>query len=158
MLIAREANWNLYHKNWNQKEGENSWIQLWTTNRSLKCSGNTVKNEVCKAHQIVSIHTLFGKKCAYRDILVCMAHFSIYSEGFKIVGDNIDKNIRPSMQRLTHQTRSLHHFHSYAMKDRVDWSKVSDIAHSPELDITSFLMNEKDWDKFKGDCEVLISR
>ena len=76
----------------------------------------------------------------------------------KIVGDNIDKNIRPSMQRLTHQTRSLHHFHSYAMKDRVDWSKVSDIAHSPELDITSFLMNEKDWDKFKGDCEVLISR
>ena len=39
----------------------------------------TVKNEVCKAHQIVSIHTLFGKKCAYRDILVCMAHFSIYS-------------------------------------------------------------------------------
>ena len=79
-------------------------------------------------------------------------------QGFKIVGDNIDKNIRPSMQRLTHQTRSLHHFHSYAMKDRVDWSKVSDIAHSPELDITSFLMNEKDWDKFKGDCEVLISR
>ena len=42
---------------------------------------NTVKNEVCKAHQTVSIHTLFGEKCAYRDILVCMAHFSIYSEG-----------------------------------------------------------------------------
>ena len=39
----------------------------------------TIKNEVCKAHQIVSIHTLFGKKCAYRDIFVCMAHFSIYS-------------------------------------------------------------------------------
>ena len=39
----------------------------------------TVKNEVCKAHQNVSIHTLFGEKCVYRDILVCMAHFSIYS-------------------------------------------------------------------------------
>ncbi len=34
--------------------------------------------------------------------------------GFKLVGDNIDKNVRPSLQRLTHQTRSLHHFHSYA--------------------------------------------
>ena len=43
--------------------------------------GYTVKNEVCKAHQIVSIYTLFGEKCAYRDILVCMAHFSIYSVG-----------------------------------------------------------------------------
>ena len=44
-----------------------------------KLKNYTVKNEVCKAHQIVSIHTLFGKKCAYRDISVCMAHFSIYS-------------------------------------------------------------------------------
>lgn len=78
--------------------------------------------------------------------------------GFKIVGDNIDRNIRPSMQRLTHQTRSLHHFHSYAVKDRVDWSKVSDVARSSELDVTTMLMNEKDWVKFKGDCEVLISR
>ena len=43
----------------------------------------TVKNEVCKAHQIVSIHTLLGEKCAYRDILVCMAHFSIYSVDLK---------------------------------------------------------------------------
>ena len=40
---------------------------------------HTVKNEVCQAHQNVSIHTLFGKKCVDRDILVCMAHFSIYS-------------------------------------------------------------------------------
>ena len=39
----------------------------------------TVKNEVSKAHKNVSIHTLFGKKCVYRDILVCTAHFSIYS-------------------------------------------------------------------------------
>ena len=39
----------------------------------------TVKNEVCKAHKNVSIHTLFEKKCVYRDILVCMSHFSNYS-------------------------------------------------------------------------------
>ena len=48
----------------------------------------TVKNEVCKAHQIVSIHTLLGKKCAYRDILVCMAHFSIYS-----VASGVDRHL-----------------------------------------------------------------
>ena len=43
------------------------------------------------AHQIVSIHTLFGKKCGYRDILVCMAHFSIYSvECVNIVAIHIE--------------------------------------------------------------------
>ena len=55
----------------------------WNKNKAVY----TVKNELCKAHQIVSIHTLldtlFWKKCAYRDILVCMAHFSIYSVGTK---------------------------------------------------------------------------
>ena len=49
----------------------------------------TLKNEVCKAHQIVSIHTLIGKKCAYRDILVCMAHFSIYGVYFSFLVDFI---------------------------------------------------------------------
>ena len=45
----------------------------------IQSNGCTVKNEVCKAHQNVSIHTLLGEKCGYRDILVCIAHFSIYS-------------------------------------------------------------------------------
>ena len=42
-------------------------------------------NEVCKAHKNVSIHTLLGEKCVYRDILVCMAHFSSYS----VVSDTV---------------------------------------------------------------------
>lgn len=81
--------------------------------------------------------------------------------GFKIVGDNVDKNVRPSFQRLTHQTKSLHHFQSYAVKDRVDWSQASDVRKSPtaiKLQSSSFLMTEGDWDRFKGDCHVLISR
>ena len=40
--------------------------------------------------------------------------------GFKIVGDNVDKDIRPSFQRIDYRTRSLHYFHAYAMLDRVD--------------------------------------
>ena len=34
----------------------------------------------CARHTKLSLYTHFSKKCAYRDILVCMAHFSIYSE------------------------------------------------------------------------------
>jgi len=39
--------------------------------------------------------------------------------GFKIVGDNIDKNLRRSYQRCDRQTVSLHYFHSCAVGDRI---------------------------------------
>lgn len=37
--------------------------------------------------------------------------------GFKLVGDNLDKNIRPSFQRFNNRTDSLHYFHHYALLD-----------------------------------------
>lgn len=43
------------------------------------------------------------------------------SASYKIVGDNIDKNITPSFQRLDHQTKSVHYFHAFAVKDRIDF-------------------------------------
>lgn len=48
-------------------------------------------------------------------------------QGFKIVCDNIDKNILPSYyERLNSHTISLHYLHSYAALDRIDLSGVSD--------------------------------
>jgi L1 cell adhesion molecule like protein len=47
--------------------------------------------------------------------------------GFKIVGDNLDKNFRRSYQRLERQTVSHHYFHMYAVKDRVDLCQASDL-------------------------------
>lgn len=47
--------------------------------------------------------------------------------GFKIVGDNIDKNFRRTFQRVDYQTVSQHYFHSFAMKDRIDLSHFSDL-------------------------------
>ena len=44
---------------------------------------------------------------------------------FKIVFDNIDKNVAPRFMRNEHQTRSLHYVHSYAVKDRLDFSNLS---------------------------------
>ena len=32
---------------------------------------------------------------------------------YKVVGDNIDKEVRPRQMRSDHQTRSLHYFHIY---------------------------------------------
>ena len=41
---------------------------------------------------------------------------------YRIVGDNIDKNIKPRNMTSDHQTRSLHYFHAYAVRDRIDLS------------------------------------
>ena len=78
--------------------------------------------------------------------------------GFKIVVDNVDKNVRPSLQRLTHQTKSLHHFHSYAVKDRVNLSSALDASKSCLLDLSSFVMSSQDLNWFKDTCQVLVSR
>ena len=55
--------------------------------------------------------------------------------GFKIVGDNIDKNLRPRHQTIDKQTQSLHYFNCYASLDRVDLSSFS--SDPPHVDLTS---------------------
>ena len=46
--------------------------------------------------------------------------------GFKIVGDNLDKTVKPRHMRSDNQNKSLHYFHSMAVKDRIDFSSLSD--------------------------------
>ena len=49
-----------------------------------------------------------------------------FATTFKIVGDNIDKTIRPRQETSQHHTQSLHYFHSFAVKDRCDVSGLED--------------------------------
>ena len=79
--------------------------------------------------------------------------------GYVIVGDNIDKNIRPSYQRQDHTTQSLHYFHSYAVLNRVDISRLSDsrssdIVISPE----KILPDSSECQKLLNDFEILVAR
>ena len=55
--------------------------------------------------------------------------------GVKVVGDNIDKNVRPRHQTIEKQTQSLHYFNCYACLDRIDLSGLSD--HAPTVDVKS---------------------
>jgi L1 cell adhesion molecule like protein len=82
--------------------------------------------------------------------------------GFKIIGDNIDKNVRASFQRSDHGTISLHHFHAFASRDRLDLSSLSD--KDPDLstvigdiDAEDFLPNQQDIDKIKEEFCILIT-
>ena len=65
--------------------------------------------------------------------------------GFKLVGDNIDKNVHPTYQRSDHQTQSLHYFHAYAVVDCID---LCELPHStperPDIDPSTRLPTTSD--------------
>ena len=54
---------------------------------------------------------------------------------FKLVIDNLDKNIKPGAgnMRINHQTRSLHYTHIYAVKDRIDLADYDDTQPNPDI-------------------------
>lgn len=52
-------------------------------------------------------------------------HQASHLATYKLVGDNIDKDVKPQNMTCAHQTRSLHYFHTYAVKDHIDLSHLS---------------------------------
>ena len=54
---------------------------------------------------------------------------------YKLVGDNLDEEVKPRHMHSEHQTCSLHYFHTYAVKDRIDIRAMSD--QTPSTGITS---------------------
>ena len=78
--------------------------------------------------------------------------------GFVIVGDNLDKNFRPSHQREDRQTQSLHLFHSCAINNHVDVSSLSDKPASAIMTADQFLLSKDDVSKVMQEFEVLVSR
>lgn len=42
-----------------------------------------------------------------------------------IVGDNLDKTVKPRHTSSDHQSQSLHYFHSYVAMDRINFMHLS---------------------------------
>ena len=81
------------------------------------------------------------------------------SNEYKIVGDNIDKNIRANIQRLNHQTKSLHYFHSFAVRDHVDFSGLSDVTpHHVKIDPATLLPRPVDLTALLKELQAIVSR
>ena len=78
--------------------------------------------------------------------------------GFKIVGDNIDKNFRPSFQRHNNKTNSMHAFHMYAVQDRIDFSSYSDATSATEVDVSKLLITKDAVNEVLKDVVSLLSR
>ena len=81
--------------------------------------------------------------------------------GFKLVGDNIDKNIKPRDMRFSSQTTSLHYFHLYAVKDRINFKHLSGsatmISHS-DIDLSLFSPSAEDNEHLVTNFETLMMR
>ena len=82
---------------------------------------------------------------------------------FKIVGDNIDKNIRPRYVRSNAQSTSIHYFHSYALRDRIDFQTLSHQQPScclpSQQDLAeSILPSTTDDEMLRNNVIVIVSR
>ena len=79
--------------------------------------------------------------------------------GYKFVGDNIDKNIKPRYQRQDQRAKSFHYFHGYAIKDRVNFSRISDIPPPYTVPEPSVLIPSlSDLESLKEDLKILTAR
>ena len=80
--------------------------------------------------------------------------------GFKIVGDNVDKNVKPRYMRSDNRLQSLHYFHSFAIKSRIDIAGLSDIPPDPldTVDISKLLPNDDDDKQLHNNFRVHIER
>ena len=80
--------------------------------------------------------------------------------GYKIVIDNVDKNVRPRYMTFEKRTQSLHYCNGYAVKDRVNTSQLSDTPPlTPESISTEKLMPSKDDESsVLQTFKVLVSR
>ena len=81
--------------------------------------------------------------------------------GYKLVGDNIDKNVKPRNQTLDRQTQSLHYFNCYAVHDRVDLSMCSDDPPKVDLrtlDVDTILPSQQDLDDLIRSVSIIAGR
>lgn len=81
--------------------------------------------------------------------------------GFKIVGDNVDKTVKPRHETMHQHSQSLHYFHAYAVRDRIDFSFLS--AEPSQLDPSLYLAemllpSSEELDGITKSFSILIAR
>ena len=78
--------------------------------------------------------------------------------GYKIVIDNIDKNVRPRHMSIDSQTKSLHCVQLYCVKDRVKFGSLPDVPPSGEKQVYDILPTTEEYGKLKDNFAILVAR
>ena len=85
----------------------------------------------------------------------------IRTPSFKLVGDNVDKTVRPREETLETHSKSLHYFHSFAVRDRCDITGLADDPSLPDMDninVDLVLPTAADHISLKKNMTVLMTR
>ena len=79
--------------------------------------------------------------------------------GFKMVGD-IDKMIKPRYMRTDRQNQSLHYFHMYAVRDRINLSESCENQRQAPKDppLEELLPSPDDSKQLHSNMEILVTR
>ena len=80
--------------------------------------------------------------------------------GFKVVGDNMDKTIKPRDMRSDRQTVSVHYFQLYAVRDRVNCASIPDTPRptSSRPPLEELLPSPADHEALTSNMAFLVAR
>lgn len=80
---------------------------------------------------------------------------------FKLVGDNVDKTVKPRHETMDSHAKSLHYFHCFAVRDRLDMSSFEDDPGLPEIgdiNVNEVLPTEDDHATLTNNMTILMMR
>lgn len=78
--------------------------------------------------------------------------------GVKLVIDNIDSTVKPRYQRIDSQNKSLHYVQVYAVRDRINFSQLSNSPPSPAgRSVYDILPTTSDYQMLKHNFAILVS-
>ena len=80
--------------------------------------------------------------------------------GFKIVGDNLDKHVTPHFIRISRQSQSLHYFNSFTVKNRVDLTSFSSFKPIININVNTadILPSSEVHSQVLGNITILVAR
>ena len=105
------------------------------------------------SHQVVVVEEEGQRPTAVEDSLNYRSR-----PGYKIVIDNIDKDVKPRDMRMDFQTKSLHYVQLYSVKDRIDFSNFSESPKDGEHCLYDILPSSDDYQKLKENLVILVAR
>ena len=121
---------------------------------SSSSSTSSALDSSSSSSDLFSLSDVFGPEISFAPTLQSWLTF-------KVVGDNIDKNIQPQDMRLDNQTKSLHYFHVYTVRDRIDLSNYDDTSSSPDISsicVDQLLPSNDDNTTLRANYSILIAR
>ena len=74
--------------------------------------------------------------------------------GHKLVIDNVDSTVKPRDQRIDAQTKSLHYVQVFAVKDRIDYSRLSPSPPPAGQSVYSLIPSSSDYEALKENFDL----